>query len=264
MKIAWLTDIHLEFPDADGLERFYQKLGKASADAVLVSGDIGQAPTVMEFLRELQCAASCPIYFVFGNHDYYHGSIASVRSQSFRAYSTGSIRWLSAAEPIALSKNTCCIGHDGWGDGRNGDFSGSTVRLNDFELIAELAGLPKNRRQQQLMTLGDEAAAHIRKVLPAALSHFQHIFLVTHVPPFPESAWWMGKPSAADWLPFFSCKALGDVLLEFMPRFPGRRMTVLCGHTHGKGTAHVLPNLTVLTGDGRYGHPIIQKMFDCI
>lgn len=209
MKIAWLTDLHLEFPEADGLDRFFRKIEKAAADAVLISGDIGQAPTTIEFLRQLHVAARCPIYFVFGNHDYYYGSIASVRTQAARVYSSGSIRWLSASEAIPLTKNICCIGHDGWGDSRNGDFAGSSVRLNDFELISELAGLPRDFRKQKLVALGDEAAAHIRKVLATSLSDFQHIIVVTHVPPFPESAWWMGKPSAPDWQPFFFVQSNG-------------------------------------------------------
>lgn len=129
MKIAWLTDIHLEFPEADGLDRFYRKLEKTAADAVRISGDIGQAPTVIEYLRELQIAAKCPVYFVFGNHDFYYGSIASVRAQAERMYSAGSIRWLSMSGVVPLTRSICCIGHDGWGDSRK------------FDNIAKLAGI---------------------------------------------------------------------------------------------------------------------------
>jgi predicted phosphodiesterase len=262
MKILWLTDIHLEFPDADALDRFYRKLEKADADVVLISGDIGQAPTTIEFLRELQTAVRCRVYFVFGNHDYYFGSIKAVRSQASRVYSSGPIRWLSISGIVALTKSLCCIGHDGWGDGRNGNYGGSNVRLNDFELIEELTGLPRDMRLKKIKSLGDEAADHLKKLLSETLSAFRHIVVVTHVPPFPESAWWMGKPSSPDWLPFFSCKALGDVLSEFMQKHPEKQMTVLCGHTHGSGTAKILPNLLVYTGSARYGFPRIQKVFE--
>jgi predicted phosphohydrolase len=262
MKIVWLTDIHLEFPEADGLERFYRKLEKAAADAVLISGDIGQAATVIEYLRQLQIAAHCPVYFVFGNHDFYYGSIESVRAQARQLYSSGTIRWLSIADAVELTKNTCCIGHDGWGDGRNGDYAGSGVRLNDFEIIKELTGLPRDIKRQKLMALGDEAAIHVRKVLPVALSSYEHVIFVTHVSPFPESAWWMGRPSAPDWQPFFSCKAVGDVVLEFMRKTPEKQMTILCGHTHGSGNASILPNLVVHSGSARYGYPRIQKVFE--
>ena len=33
---------------------------------------------------------------------------------------------------MTLTKDTCLIGHDGWADGRLGDFSGSKVLLNDY------------------------------------------------------------------------------------------------------------------------------------
>jgi 3',5'-cyclic-AMP phosphodiesterase len=262
MKTLWLTDIHLEFLEAEGLDRFYGRIEKAAADALLISGDIGQAPNTVEFIRQLQVAANCPVYFVFGNHDYYYGSIKSVRSQAMRAFTTGPVQWLNVAGIVCLTETTCCIGHDGWGDGRNGDYAGSGVRLNDFELISELSGLPRAMLLEKLMQLGDEAAAHMRQVLPEALSAYKHIVVLTHVPPFPESARWMGKPSAADWLPFFSCKAMGDVLLHFMRPHPEKFMTVLCGHTHGSGTANVLPNLTVHSGSARYGYPKIQKVFE--
>ena len=263
MRILWLTDIHLEFPDAQTLEYFYRKIGEAAADAVLISGDIGQAPTTFEFLRQLHNATRCPVYFVFGNHDYYYGSITSVRSQAGRLYASGPIRWLTGAGVVALTDTTCLIGHDGWGDSRNGDYDGSSVQLADFDLIEELTGLKQTTLREKLMSLGDEAAEHLRDVLPAALLKYNHIIMLTHIPPFPESAWWQGKHSGPDWLPFFSCKAMGDVLMEFMRKHPHRQMTVLCGHTHGGGTARLLPNLEAITGEARYGWPTIQNIFDC-
>jgi Icc-related predicted phosphoesterase len=129
-------------------------------------------------------------------------------------------------------------------------------------VIKELSGLSNRARLEKIQALGDDAAQHIKRILPEALSSFQHIVVVTHVPPFQESAWWMGKPSAPDWLPFFSCKAVGDVLKESMLNYPTRQMAVLCGHTHGSGRVQILPNLTILSGSARYGHPRIQKVFD--
>jgi 3',5'-cyclic-AMP phosphodiesterase len=262
MKIAWLSDIHLEFPEPEGLDRFYARLEKAAADGILISGDIGQSHSVFEYLRELQVAAKCPVYYVLGNHDYYYGSIASVRAEALRMRSSKTIRWLSANDVIPLTKIVCCIGHDGWGDSRNGDYACSSVRLNDFELISELEGLTSDYKRRKLMSLGDEAAAHIEKVLPEALAEFQHVVVVTHVPPFTQAAWWLGKPSAPDWQPFFSCKAVGDVLLKFMKAHPEKQMTVLCGHTHGSGNAKILPNLMVHTAGAQYGSPRIQKVFE--
>ncbi len=47
-----------------------------------------------------------------------------------------------------------------------------------------------------------------------------------------------------------------------MQGFPHRRLTVLCGHTHGRGEAAILPNLRVLTAGAIYGQPGIERLFD--
>ena len=115
-----------------------------------------------------------------------------------------------------------------------------------------------NRRQMR--ALGDEAAAHIRAVLPEALGRYRRVIVLTHVAPWPEASWFMGRMSEPEWLPLFVCKALGDVLLDAMRSHPDREMTVLCGHTHGSGEAAILPNLRALTGGARYGHPMVQDV----
>ena len=79
------------------------------------------------------------------------------------------------------------------------------------------------------------------------------------MPPFREACIYEGKISNDDWLPHFSCKAVGDVLRDIMSQHPQRNLTVLCGHTHGSGTADILPNLRVHTGAAVYGEPAIQK-----
>ena len=155
-------------------------------------------------------------------------------------------------------------GHDGWGDGRLGDYFGSTVMLNDWGLIEEFGGFHENRDERlvKLHALGDEAASHFRMVLPDALSRFKHVIVLTHVPPFREACWHDGHLSDDNWLPHFTCNAGGDALLEAMTSAPDRKMTVLCGHTHGGGAAQILPNLGVLTGSAKYGAPAIQQILE--
>ena len=67
---------------------------------------------------------------------------------------------------------------------------------------------------------------------------------------------------ADDCLPFFSCKAVGDVLLEAARAHPACQTLVLCGHTHGGGELQVLDNLRVVTGPAEYGRPEIQRIID--
>jgi len=263
MKVLWLTDIHLEFLDESGFSNFIRDLCNKNADAILISGDIAQASTIGDYLSRMAQTLAIPVYFVLGNHDYYHGSILGVRA-NMTALSKGSphLHWLNVCGPVYLASTTCLVGHDGWGDARLGNYHNSHVMLNDFLLISELAGLSAEERLQKLNHLGDEAAEHFQTVLPEALRATEHVVVLTHVPPFMEAAWYDGHYSDPDWLPFFSCKAVGDVLSEVMQKHQDKRMTVLCGHTHGGGASKILPNLVVLTGPAEYKHPAIQEIFE--
>ena len=49
--------------------------------------------------------------------------------------------------------------------------------MNDYQLIEELAPFDKRQRWDALKTLGDQAAAHARRVLPLALEQHAHVYL---------------------------------------------------------------------------------------
>ena len=61
---------------------------------------------------------------------------------------------------VPLTGEACLVGHDGWGDGRFGNYHGSDVMLNDFGLIGEFGGFHEDlcTRLAKLHALGDEAA----------------------------------------------------------------------------------------------------------
>ena len=62
------------------------------------------------------------------------------------------------------------------------------------------------------------------------------------------------------YLPFFSGKAVGDVLLEAAQLHPKCQILVLCGHTHNGGKVQVAENLLVVTGAAEYGEPEVQQV----
>jgi 3',5'-cyclic-AMP phosphodiesterase len=260
-RLAWLTDIHLNFLHQAGLKAFFTSLPEV--DAFVITGDIGEAHDVAAHLRSF--ADRGPVYFVLGNHDFYRGSIAGVREEvRGLCRDVPGLRWMPDAGVVPLTESTCVVGHDGWGDGRLGDYHGSDVMLNDFGLIEEFGGFGEDpaERLTKLHALGDEAAEHLRTTLPDALERFRHVVVLTHVPPFRESCWHEGAVSNDNWLPFFTCKAAGDALRDAMASAPHRRMTVLCGHAHGAGEVQILPNLRVLTGGAVYGEPRVQRVLE--
>lgn len=263
MRVAWLTDIHLNFIDHDRIEAFCRDICAAGPDAILISGDIGEAAHVGGYLQRLEASLPVPIYFVLGNHDYYGSSLAVVREEiAAMSRQLNRLYWLPSAGVVELTAETGLVGHDGWADGRFGDYESSQVMLNDYLMIAELRGLDRTQRQARLNALGDAAAEHLRNVLPQALGRFRHLLVLTHVPPFRQACWHEGKISGDDYLPHFSCKAVGDVLMEMMQARPEQKMTVLCGHTHSSGEVEILPNLRVRTGVAIYGRPQIQDVLE--
>jgi predicted phosphohydrolase len=263
VRLAWLTDIHLNFARDSRLDALCRAIREAGAEAVLLGGDIGEAPDVAEYLESLDARLGLPIHFVLGNHNFYRGAISRVRAEiaTLCARSPGLV-YLGQAGIVALTAETGLVGHDGWADGRLGDYAGSEVLLNDYLLIEELSGLEKGDRLGRLHALGDEAAGHFRALLPEVLERYRRLIVLTHVPPFREACWHRGKLSDDGWLPHFSCKAVGEVLAAVMVAHPACDSTVLCGHTHSAGEAKILPNLRVVTGGAGYGRPQLQRMLE--
>ncbi len=263
MRLGWLTDIHLNFVALANRSAFYSKLRAENLDAVLLGGDIGEADSVTELLAEMASALSIPIYFVLGNHDFYGSSIGSVREAVARESSASRwLHWLPMSGVIPLTADTALVGHDSWADGRLGNFFRSEVMLNDYLLIGELRGGNKQELYGKLNALGDEAAEFLDKNVREALAQRRHVIVLTHVPPFRASCWHEGRISKDDFLPHFTCAAVGDRLAAIMGAYPDRTMTVLCGHTHSSGFARILENLAVTTGGSQYGDPKLQQVLE--
>jgi len=262
-RVLWLTDIHLNFLKPVQLEKFYQQIKDAQPDCILISGDIGEAPRLKYDLRQLESRLPYPIYFVLGNHDYYGASFEDVESL-VREMTDGSpcLHWLMLDGVVELADNVGLIGHDGWADGRYGDYATSPIMLNDYVAIHDFVGLTKVQRLGLLNVLGDAAARYIYEWLPKALACYNHVFFMTHVPPFREACWHEGKNYNDEWLPHFASKAVGDALVKVMRDHPHKKLTVLCGHTHGRHETHILDNLLVMTGGAAYGRPEVQHVFD--
>ncbi len=272
MRLAWLTDIHLNFLDAAQRHRFLVSVREQS-DAVVISGDIGESHDLVEYLREMDEVIQKPVYFVLGNHDFYRGSIATTRQDVVDVCKQlKHLNYLTANGVVELMPGTAILGHDGWADGRLGNYDNSDVILNDHLLIAELSEwnsieegnftLNKEGLRQAMVVLADEAARHFETFLEEAAAKYPNVVIATHVPPFREAAWYQGKTSSDDYLPHFACQVVGDVMRRVMQTHPKSRLLVLCGHTHGGGECEALDNLQVSTGEARYEKPEIQRVIE--
>jgi Icc-related predicted phosphoesterase len=261
MRVVWLSDIHFNFLSPFSMEKLFSLVQRSQPDAVLISGDIGEAGRLEWYLDRMRSRFQCPIYFVLGNHDYYSSSFGYIHTL-MAGLAGDSLRWLSAGGVVELTPQTALVGHDSWADGRLGDYACSDVMLNDYVLIQDFVGLNKVERLQKLNQLGDEAAAYCRKWLPQALDQYAHVFFLTHVPPFREACWHEGALSSDDYLPHFGSKVVGDALIDIMARYPQRKLSVLCGHTHSPANVQIRDNLQVLCAQAEYGFPQIQQIFE--
>lgn len=255
-RLVWATDIHLDHARAAAKEEFLSSLEAAQADFVLVTGDLGEASTWHEYVALIEGRVGKPVWFVLGNHDFYGSSVGKVRERARKKL------WLPAHGAVLLSEETALVGHDGWADGRYGDYDRSRVMLNDYLLVSDLVFPSRHARLQRMRQLAGEAAEHFRRWLPVAAERRDKVLVAIHAPPFREACWHEGRISDDDWLPHFTCAAAGDAVLEVAAEFPGKQFTVLCGHTHGGGYVRMSPNVEVWTGAAVYGAPAMQRVLE--
>jgi len=259
-RLAWASDIHLNFCSAEVVERFCEEIAAQEPDGLVITGDIAESDSVGPFLYYLERMLRMDIYFVLGNHDFYYGSIAEVHRALADVRTSEHLRatYLTQSPTVQLTPSTILIGDDGFGDARLGDPWGSRSQLADWNYIEELKNLRRPARIARLQQLGDAAAERLLpKLVEACRSPAQHIVLATHVPPFAEAARYRNLPTEDYALPWYTCDAVGHVLRDVMALHEHKHMTVLCGHTHGKHYTRILPNLIVHTAGARY------KMPDC-
>ena len=268
MRIAWLSDTHLNFVGEGRRRRFVDGVAARAPDAVLVSGDIADGWTVVPALELLAARLACPTYFVLGNHDFYGRGIAAVREDvRAAARRAGETRlvYLPDAGVAQLAPGLAVVGHDGWADGREGDYAGSAFRPNDFVHIQDFQVFgdgygAKAQRLRLMQHLAGEAAAHFARVLPLAAGHPQ-VVAVTHVPPFAAASRYRGRPSGAGVLPFYASRCAGEAMLAAMSGSAACHLTVLAGHTHASCEVHAAPNVQVRTAAAAYSRPRVAGLF---
>ncbi len=286
MKLAWCTDIHLNFLNDKKREEFYDKFMTDDIDAVLISGDIAEATNVDKIMIEMGNYIKKPIYFVCGNHDFYDGCVSAVRLSLEEAMKECEyLHYLpfNAGLQLRYAKNMV-FGIDGWADTRYGDVWNSRVVLNDEHYIKDLRdhqtnynyGTPgKVGKWDKRKELADADAERLKESIIYRIEYrdemdmfcfggdqIRKVIILTHIPPFPEASKHRGVQSDDNYLPFYASKATGDVLMELATKYPDVDFLCLCGHTHGAADFQALPNLRVKAGESEYRYPCIQEIIE--
>lgn len=266
MKFIWITDPHLNMIDINGRQDFYNEIKARESHAIFMTGDIAESSSLEPILTEVVASITQPVYFVLGNHDYYGDCVENVRSKTQKlTQRVKNLYWLSGSEPHVLCEDIILVGQDGWADGRYGDYEHSNVLLNDSLLISDLFDAKMLGRASlltKMQQLADADSIQLKKSLIKAVTKYdcQKIIILTHVPPFDDACVYQGRKTESDFLPFFSSKAIGDVLLEMALTYEHISFLVLCGHTHASAFYSPLKNLSVLVGKAEYFKPEVQQI----
>ncbi|QEF96080.1 Calcineurin-like phosphoesterase superfamily domain protein [Stieleria maiorica] len=263
MRLAWASDIHLNHVALKDWDTWIDQVRQAAADVLVITGDLSEAEDVVFQLRRMGEVIRLPIYFVLGNHDFYGSSIAATRrSVTSLAREYPSLCYLTDAGPVELTPGQFLTGEDGWGDGTEGDYENSPVRLNDFVAIDDFRQVDPIRWPRLMREQGAQSAERLRQKLLALPASADRVIVATHVPPFRDACWYEGQTTDDFWAPFFVCGQVGSVLKRFAFERPEIHLTVLCGHTHHAGTAQLAPNLVVQTAAAEYGAPRVEQVLE--
>ncbi len=253
--MAWVTDIHLDRLRENDYLEYIEYLQELNPDWLVISGDLAEGEKVCQSLQDFNDSLNFPIYFVLGNHDFYWSGFAEVEKKVRKLdKESKNLFWLTELGVIELNVDTALIGVEGWGDARQGTLNLSQGSTRDVISIADYKGLSREAIGKLLNKMGEKYAEILRPKLLESVKNYQKVYLLTHVPPFVEACYDRSLRICGEFkLPFYTCQAIGDMLLEVMGDNPECQLTVLCGHTHEKADVKILENLRVRVKESGYG-----------
>jgi len=260
---AWATDLHLEFLGADNnlIVQLAEQLVSKGPTGIFLTGDISVSHKLVQHLAIVDKTVQRPTYFVLGNHDMYGSSTETVR-KAMRELTNVSpfLRYMPTMLYQPLTALSAVVGADCWYDAQLGNWKRSTMGLSDWTSIQDFRLVNGNRATivEQARKLAHEGVTHIAEGIKQATRYHKNIIVLSHVPPYAQCHVYNGQQGDDNAMPWFTCKLLGDVMLDAAKAYPNVQFTVLAGHTHGKCEAKITKNLKVLVGGAEYGKPALQ------
>lgn len=258
--ILWVTDLHLNFIKSNNIKQWIENIDqKYNPESMIITGDISDGLNIIDNLYKLAKNFGKPIYFVLGNHDFYHSSFLDINKKiNSLVKNVSNLFWLD--KKSFTKDDFSIVGSTGWYDAKSGN-TNTQIELNDFRLIREL--IPGSYSRDFLIKSIREISANYNKKLLKTLkevtkSDSSTIIIATHVAPYVEAAVHEGRSSDSEWAPWFVNTGLGDILDDCALTNSSKRFIVLCGHSHSPGIYHRSDNLIVYTGKSLYRYPDIS------
>ena len=252
-KCFWITDPHLNFLTQSQIIEFFLKIQSYQPNGIFLTGDISTGNKIISHLKLMANIISCPIYFVLGNHDFYHSDYSAIQNDIVRLTKDNkNLKYLSVQQSISLTKDVAIIGHDGWYDAGWRNPLLPIVFLADWYFISDFRFCENNAARLSLMKYKSEVAARcLEKSLTKALEeNHSTVYLLTHFPPWPEKNDKYGGIFEKFWMPYNSCKVVADMISAVMMNHPNQQLIILAGHTHPKQSSSIkiAQNITCQVG----------------
>lgn len=272
-KMIWMTDIHLNVLGDNQIKkwlRYVKRCMPANIIGVCITGDITEAPFLEEHLALMSSILDVPIYYVLGNHDYWHSSFNEVENKCKKLRQNNDrLVWLGSAGVIQLSDSIALVGHDGWYDARNGCWEKSSYIMNDWVNVYNFHPFIAVNDGNGIFPVMDvNAIVNVARFRADAGSQYvydqcklalragnKRVIVLTHFPPFAEAARHHGSPTEDEAIPWYSSQIMGTRLLQLASEFPTQEISVFCGHTHDAYRYVASKNLEVFVGHSQYGNP---------
>lgn len=262
MKFAWITDIHLNMVGDLGAKAFLDSVRNHDSDIVFCTGDIAEGSCLQHYLTMMDEIVQKPIFFVLGNHDFWDSSVDHVHNTYTQFLNTKTfLKWMPKQGVVRIADKVAVIGHECWYDCGYGNWENSGFVMADWKYQGDYRGCKTKQdivdRSRKLAMTG---VTYLAKQLGDAVKDHDKVIILTHFPPFAETHVYQNQPGNIFAQPFFTNRLLGEMLLQACKTFPNKQFVVLAGHTHGRVSKQILPNLVVHVGGAEYQYPKIQEL----
>lgn len=179
MKLQIMSDLHLEFPLND---RYFHFRKAPGVDALILAGDIHAHLGIFTLQERLQEFDDVPIYYVPGNHEYYHTDFLKARDERALLADRLRIRWpnLYVMDDSAHRyKGNLILGGTLWTDVDRGNWYAEKYLKSCMGDFAGLIGFGKDENNApKAFSPSDSADQHL-----STLEYFN--VMLTEYPDYP-------------------------------------------------------------------------------
>jgi predicted phosphohydrolase len=242
LKTLWLTDLHVNKLNKKQYQQLLSRITTSGAEAIWLTGDIGDPPFNWLFLEDLFCGFKRTVYFLLGNHDYYHQPIDAIRN---RAKMLGQVYpnayYLTVESGFSLGHHFF-VGVGGWAN-----TGGHTLdeKTWDSESIEDFKGLNTKQLHKKLNQLAERDAYFLlEKCRSGIKKSTKQVSIFTHVPPTDAMYGKYPVRPLQEKRSVFYSYALSSALKQLLNTYPTIDFCVYSGHIHQSQLYYIGERLT--------------------